>query len=50
MGYKSDPSSCCRHVLKGSKAMNLGTNTALDNILIIGRVSTNLLLLSYFPN
>ena len=38
---KSNSSTCYRRVLKGSKVMNLVTNTALDNILIIGHVLTN---------
>lgn len=31
----------CRHALKGFKVMNLGTNIAQDNILIIGHALTN---------
>ncbi|WJX21979.1 hypothetical protein P8452_11338 [Trifolium repens] len=39
-----------RHALKGYKVMILGRNTALDNILIIGIVLTNVLHQSYSPN
>ncbi|KAK7274297.1 hypothetical protein RIF29_15380 [Crotalaria pallida] len=39
-----------RHKLKGSKAMNLVPNTALDSILIIGLVLTNVLHQGYSPN
>jgi hypothetical protein len=38
---KINPLNCYRHALKGYMVMILGRNTALDNILIIGIVLTN---------
>jgi len=41
LAKKTNSLNCYRHAWKGYMLMNLGRNTALDNILIIGIVLTN---------